>query len=281
MHLPAIQPFSESQTMCFALPHLLAALCLAPGQAPSTNPRDIAFTADFDGSTQRYVVMEPVGLQPSTPVSILIALHGHGSDRWQFIRDPRAECKAARDCAAKHRMVFVSPDYRAKTSWMGPAAEADMVQILRELRKKYNVRNILISGGSMGGTGALTFAALHPEWIDGVVSLNGTANLVEYDQFQEAIAASFGGSKTAKPEEYRKRSAEMNAGQLTMPIACTTGGRDKLVPPDSVARLVTQLQKQNRPAHLIHRPEGGHDTNYADATEALEWVLARVATQHR
>jgi predicted esterase len=71
----------------------------------------------------------------------------------------------------------------------------------------------------------------------------------------------------------------MNAGQLTMPIACTTGGRDKLVPPDSVARLVTQLQKQNRPAHLIHRPEGGHDTNYADATEAFEWVLARSARQ--
>jgi hypothetical protein len=25
-------------------------------------------------------------------------------------------------------MIFVSPDYRAKTSWMGPKAEADMVQ---------------------------------------------------------------------------------------------------------------------------------------------------------
>ena len=265
--------------MCFALPHLLAALCLAPGQAQSPTPRDIALTADFDGSTQRYVILEPQGLQPSAPISILIALHGHGSDRWQFIRDPRDECKAARDCAAKHRMVFVSPDYRARTSWMGPAAEADMVQILLDLRKQYSVRKILLSGGSMGGTGALTFAALHPELIDGVVSLNGTANLVEYDQFQEAIAASYGGSKTAKLEEYRKRSAELNAGQLTMPIACTTGDRDKLVPPDSVARLVARLQKENRPAHLIHRPDGGHDTNYADATEAFEWVLGRLAPQ--
>lgn len=265
--------------MCCALTQLLAVLCLAPGQGAFSTPRDIAFTADFDGSTQRYVVLEPQGLQPSAPVSILLALHGHGADRWQFIRDPRDECKAARDCAAKHRMVFVSPDYRAKTSWMGPTAEADMVQILRDLRKQYSVQKILLSGGSMGGTGALTFAALHPQRIDGVVSLNGTANLVEYDQFQEAIAASFGGSKTAKPEEYRRRSAELNAGQFTMPIACTTGGRDKLVPPDSVARLVAQLQKQNRPAHLIHRPEGGHDTNYADATEAFEWVLARLAPQ--
>ncbi|MFM8930782.1 MAG: alpha/beta fold hydrolase, partial [Gemmataceae bacterium] len=71
----------------------------------------------------------------------------------------------------------------ARTSWMGPAAEADIVQILRDLRKQYSVQKILLSGGSMGGTGALTFAALHPDLIDGVVSLNGTANLVEYDQF--------------------------------------------------------------------------------------------------
>ena len=256
---------------------LLITLGLATGQTAPTTPHDIVFTADFDASPQRYVALEPEGFQPSAPVSILIALHGHGSDRWQFIRDPRDECKAARDCAVKHHMVFVSPDYRAKTSWMGPAAEADMVQILRDLRKKYSVQKIILSGGSMGGTGALTFAALHPELIDGVVSLNGTANLVDYDQFQEAIATSFGGTKSVKPEEYRKRSAELNASQLTMPIACTTGGLDKLVPPESVVRLVAQLQKQNRPTHLIHRPQGGHDTTYADATEAFEWVVSRLA----
>lgn len=32
--------------------------------------------------------------------------------------------------------------------------------------------------------------------------LNGTANLFEYDQFQEAITASFGGSKKERLDEY-------------------------------------------------------------------------------
>ena len=36
---------------------------------------------------------------------------------------------------------------------------------------------------------SLTFAALHPDLIDGVASLNGTANHLEYEQFQDAIAA--------------------------------------------------------------------------------------------
>jgi lysophospholipase L1-like esterase/predicted esterase len=173
-------------------------------------------------------------------------------------------------------MIYVSPDYRAKTSWMGPAAEADMLQILEELRSQYRVNKVVITGGSMGGTAALTFAALHPDKVDGVVSMNGTANLVEYALFQDAIAASFGGSKQDKPDEYRKRSAELNADKLTMPMAMTTGGQDKLVPPDSVLRLAEALKKQNRPVLSIHKPNGGHDTKYAEATEAFEFVLAQV-----
>lgn len=245
--------------------------------AHAAEPKDVAFRAKLDGSEQRYVISVPDGLDAKARVLVLIALHGHGSDRWQFVRDKRDECRAARDTAAKRRMIYVSPDYRAKTSWMGPAAEADLVQIIEEIKQQFQVGKIVISGGSMGGTAALTFAALHPDLIDGVVSMNGTANLVEYTQFQDAIAASFGGSKHAKPEEYRKRSAELNADRLTMPVALTTGGKDTLVPPESVLRLTQRLQKQNRTIRSIHRPEGGHTTNYADATEAFEFVLSRVA----
>jgi dipeptidyl aminopeptidase/acylaminoacyl peptidase len=158
---------------------------------------------------------------------------------------------------------------------MGPAAEADVVQIIEEIKAKYRVSKVIVSGGSMGGTAALTFAALHPDLIDGVVSMNGTANLVEYDQFQAAIAASFGGSKTEKPDEYKKRSAELHLDRLTMPIACTTGGKDRAVPPDSVLRLAEGLSAKERKVKLIHR-HGGHSTNYADATEAFEFVIAEL-----
>lgn len=241
-----------------------------------SEPRDLVFTAKVDGSSQRYVLFEPDGWDGKSPISVLIALHGHGSDRWQFVKDARDECRSARDAAARHGMLYISPDYRAKTSWMGQAAESDLVQIIEELKKKYRVSKVVLCGGSMGGTGALTFAALHPDLVDGVVSMNGTANLVEYRMFLDAIAASYGGSKSEKPEEYRKRSAELHADRLTMPIALTTGGEDKLVPPDSVLRLAEVLKKQNRKVKLIHRPEGGHETNYQDATLAFDFVLGQV-----
>lgn len=255
---------------------LATTFLLAATRSDAAAPIDVTFQSKLDKTEQCYVLISPENFNHQAPVSILIALHGHGSDRWQFVKDQRDECRAARDAAARHHLLYVSPDYRAKTSWMGPAAEADLIQIIADLKRQYRVEKIILSGGSMGGTASLTFAALHPNLIDGVVSLNGTANLVEYAQFQDAIATSFGGSKQQKPDEYRKRSAELHAEKLTMPIAFTTGGKDTLVPPDSVLRLHQTLLKQNRTVHLIHRPNGGHNTDLADATNAFDFVLNKV-----
>lgn len=261
---------------------LMLANVLVAGSAAHAQPAvwqepiDRTFRAEFDDSEQRYVLLKPTPLPETTPRRLLIALHGHGSDRWQFVRDGRGECRAARDAALKHGFLFVAPDYRATTSWMGPAATADVAQLLRDLRKEYRIDQVVIAGGSMGGTAAVAFTAMHPELIDGVVSLNGTANMLEYDQFSAAIAASFGGTKTEKRDVYRGRSGEFFPDHFRMPTAFTTGGQDKLVPPDSTLRLVKTLQAQHRPVLSIHRPDGGHDTNYDDSLAAFEYVLERV-----
>jgi pimeloyl-ACP methyl ester carboxylesterase len=238
---------------------------------------DVVFTATCDGSEQRYVLVRPTDERSDKPRDVLIALHGHGSDRWQFVRDPRDECRAAREVAARRGMLYVSPDYRARTSWMGPKAEADVMQIIADLRRQHRVGRVFICGGSMGGTAALTFAALHPELIAGVASMNGTANLIEYRNFQDAISESFGGSKTTIPAEYKKRSAEYWPERFTMPVAMTIGGRDEAVPPESVRRLAGVLKQLDRKVLLIDRPEGGHSTNREDATAILEFVIESAA----
>ena len=236
-------------------------------------PNEVVFKAKADGTEQRYVEILPPGFDATQTHHLMIALHGHGSDRWQFIRDNRGECKGARDVATRQGMIFVSPDYRAKTSWMGPKAEADMVQMIGELRERHKVGKIFLMGGSMGGTAALTFTALHPDLIAGVCSLNGTANLLEYEKFQHAIHASFGGTKKQIPEEYKKRSAEFWPEKFTMPVACTTGGKDEVVPPQSVLRLLEQLKKHGRKVLSLHRENGGHSTGYEDTCAALEFII--------
>ena len=261
----------RSRTILAAALVLLLAPLLAPTRA--AEPVDLAFTADCDGSTERVVELLPPDFDTAAPHDLLIALHGHGADRWQFIREARDECRGTREAAARHGAILLCPDYRAPTSWMGPKAEADLVQIIAAAKERHRIGRVFVSGGSMGGTGALTFAALHPDLVDGVCSLNGTANLVDYGRFLEAIAASYGGTKEEVPEEYRKRSAEFHAEALVMPVALTTGGRDDIVPPESVLRLHETLATLRRPVLLLHRPERGHDTDLADTAAALDFLF--------
>lgn len=243
-------------------------------------PQDILFKSNLDGTEQRYVELLPPGFDASEPHDVVIALHGHGSDRWQFINQTRGECRGVRDVSAKYGLIMVSPDYRARTSWMSPAAEADVVQIIAELKQRHRVGRVFLAGGSMGGTAALTFTVLHPELVAGVCSLNGTANLVEYENFQDARTASFGGSKTEKPDEYRKRSAEFFPDKFTMPVAFTTGGKDESVPPQSVLRLAEKLKQTGRKVMSLHREHGGHSTSYEDTMTAMNFILREADATH-
>lgn len=258
-------------------PFALALLALIVGTSVADElrpPDDQEFQAEVDGSSQRYVEMLPQSFDPQEPCDLLIALHGHGSDRWQYVKDDRGECKGVRDVAARHGMIFVSPDYRAKTSWMGPAAESDMVQLIAVLRDKYKIGKVYLAGASMGGTSALIFAALHSDLLDGVLSENGTANMVEYSNFQDAISASYGGTKQDKPDEYKRRSPELTPEKFTMPLALTVGGQDTLVPPDSVRRLARRLEQLGKKdLLLIDDVNGGHQTGYDDTVAGMEFVI--------
>ena len=153
-------------------------------------------------------------------------------------------------------------------------AEADVLQIIKDLRKQFNVAKVFLVGGSMGGTGALTFAALHPGELAGVCAINPHANLLEYQGFQDAIVASFGGSKTQIPEEYKKRSAEYWPERFTMPVSIVVGGKDTIVPPESAMRLASILNLLGRKILLIDRLEMDHSATYEDTTAALEFVVS-------
>jgi predicted esterase len=252
-------------------------VCVA-GLGPSV---DTAFTADADGTTQRYILRLPSAFVPSEHHDLLIALHGHGADRWQFATDTRDECTAVRDFAGSREMILVCPDYRATTSWMGPLAEQDVVQIIEDFKKNYLINRVFICGASMGGSSALTFTVCHPAMIDGVMAMNPTANHLEYNNFQDAISESFGGTKKDIPGEYKKRSAEYWPEKIVVPVGMTTGGLDSLVPPDSALRLADVLNKIGRKVKSIHRETTGHSTNYADAIYIFTFVADNSVRQNR
>ncbi len=238
--------------------------------------KSIQFKA-FDGSLERYLEYAPPTFDESKTTTLFIILHGHGSDCEQGFSGKNAEFRAFNDVAETHNAIVVSPDYRAKTSWMGPAAEKDLVQIIEEQKAKRRIDRVVLSGGSMGASSTFSFIALHPELIDGAIACNGTANHIEYENFQDAISTSFGGSKSEVPQEYKNRSGEYFPERfLGIKIAVTLGGQDTVVPPDSARRLASAIQKLGGEVLVIDRPEIGHWTNYDDSFEAASYVFDKL-----
>jgi len=239
------------------------------------NVEDVSFKAKCDGTVQKYVRLLAKDFDESKAHDLVIGLHGHGSDRWQFADQTKLTGLAIRNTAIKYNLIMVCPDYRAKTSWMGPKAEADMLQIIEEVKKQYKIDKVFVSGGSMGGSSALTFTAMHPELIAGVVSINGTANHLEYSNFQDAISQSFGGTKEHIPLEYKKRSAEYWPESFTMPVGIAASGKDTLVPPQSVLRLADVLEKMGKDVKLIYSPEKGHSTGHVITEKLFDYVIPK------
>ena len=51
-------------------------------------PVDVTFTA-ADGTPQQYVLMLPADFDAAREHPLLLAFHGHGADRRQFVKDTR------------------------------------------------------------------------------------------------------------------------------------------------------------------------------------------------
>ncbi len=260
---------------CLACLFVVTALPAASGAEADGRftTRDVAFKAACDGTEQRYILMLPNDFEPKNVHHVLIALHGHGSDRWQFSAGSSPTGKAARDVAIERNLILILPDYRAKTSWMGPKAEADVCQIIGEVKAEFRVNKVFLCGGSMGGSSTLTFTAIHPKLIDGVAAINGTANHLEYARFQDAIGASFGGSKREIVEEYIKRSAEYWPERFTMPVGITASGKDAIVPPESVMRFAGILEKLEGRVLAVYREDMAHTSQPEDICQVLDFVI--------
>lgn len=262
-------PAFAASVLLFALS---AGLSLAQTQTLGP-PTEVQFKARIDGTVQLYLEMLPAGFEGSQPHSLLIALHGGGSDRWQYAKDARDECRGARDVAAKYGMVYICPDLRGKDADMGPKAEADLLQIIREVRRKDKIDNIFLVGASLGACNVLAFTALHPELVSGVSAQNAHANY--FEDHDDTVRQSLGGLPKDIPLEYKKRSAEYWPERFTMPVAITVGGKDPVVPPQSARRFIGVLKAIGAKALLIDRPDSSHLTNYDDTVAALEFVIGQ------
>ncbi|MHB9023994.1 MAG: alpha/beta hydrolase family protein [Armatimonadota bacterium] len=198
----------------------------------------------------------------------VVHLHGHGSTGDQiFTRQDIRELWLSRYRASGFGVL--SPNLRGN-AWMCPAAVEDLRRLLAWMRETYGAREFYLLSGSMGGTGNLIYAALHPEDVAAVMALCPATDIGSYavwlrehpggiaDEILAAIVAAYGGTPEEQAARYADHSSVRQADRLTMPLLLSHGDADNLIPIEQSRRLATALGAVPNLTY-VEIPGGGHD----------------------
>ena len=214
----------------------------------------------------------------------VVGLHGHGSRGDQlFVRSD------IRDAwLAGYRglgLGVLSPNLRGN-AWMSPNAASDLRALLDGVRQNFGAEVFYFSSGSMGATGNLIYAAIHPEDVAAVAALSGATDLASYhdwclrnpggvrDEVRRAIAQAYGGSPEKVPAAYAAHSALGHAQRLSMPVLLAHGAKDDLIPVEQ-SRLLAAALRGKKDFTYVEIPDGNHDGAILRAG-MVEWLSERI-----
>ncbi len=215
----------------------------------------------------------------------LVMLHGHGAKGDQIFTRP--DIRPWQQTISKHGMAILSPNLRGN-AWMGPAATQDLHALLAHVRRDYGAETFIFASASMGGTGSLLYAVLHPEDVAAVVALCPATDMAAYhawathrstpilQEIATAIQQSYGGTPNDVPEVYAARSALAHCETLTMPLTMAHGDSDATIPIKQSRQLVERLHLRGIDVSYKEILGGGHDAPLLEFETALNDVVKRL-----
>lgn len=235
----------------------------ARGSAYPAGTMRIAFTSAFDGA-EDWALFLPGDAKKNT----IVYLHGSFSSADQiFTRKDVRKFWLTRILEGRHPLLSVN---MRGTSYMSPAATADLTELLDHCRDKLGCGRFVLLGGSGGASSAMAYAVLHPEKVHGVVAMGmcdilarlefaRKSNQPVLQKLAKTVFAAYGGTPEERPDLYRARSVLAHADRLTMPIILTMGENDALIPVVETRKIAAAMKgKKNFTYHEV--PKGNHDS---------------------
>lgn len=223
----------------------------------------ITYASAFDGIRDWALF-----LPGDTRKNAVVYLHGSFASADQiFTRKDIHDFWLSRIMQGGHPLLSVN---LRGTSYMSPAASADMTDLLDYARTELGCANFVLLGGSGGASSAMAYAVLHPENIRGVIAMGmcdilarldfarRSANPVLHD-LSKCVFSAYGGTPEEKPLIYQARSVLAHIGRLTMSVVLTMGEKDDLIPVAETRKIAAAMR--NNPNFGYREIAGGdHDS---------------------
>ncbi|HYV06491.1 MAG TPA: prolyl oligopeptidase family serine peptidase, partial [Blastocatellia bacterium] len=132
-----------------------------------------AYLSKADNTLQPYQIFVPSGYDKAKPVPLVIALHGMGGDENSYLSYYGQG--AFKVEAEKRGYIVACPKGRKPASMYIGDAERDVMDVLVEVRRAYNIDpdRIYLTGHSMGGFGTWSIAMNHPDVFAALAPISG------------------------------------------------------------------------------------------------------------
>ena len=134
-----------------------------------------AYRSAVDQTLQPYRLFIPEAYSSAKPSGLVIALHGMGGDENAMFDGYGGAMKPE---AERVGLVVACPKGRDSASMYRDSAERDVLDVLGEVRRDYNIDpgRIYLMGHSMGGYGTWSIAMSHPDVFAALGPISGGGN---------------------------------------------------------------------------------------------------------
>ncbi|PYT05097.1 MAG: hypothetical protein DMF60_13150 [Acidobacteria bacterium] len=135
-----------------------------------------AYRSKVDNTLQPYQMYVPTSYDKSKRAPLVIALHGMGGDENSyFLAYGQGAFKVE---AEKRGYIVACPKGRKPASMYMGDAEKDVMDVIAEVRRDYNIDpdRIYLTGHSMGGFGTWSVAMSHPDVFAAIAPVSGGSN---------------------------------------------------------------------------------------------------------
>lgn len=227
---------------------------------PLAPPQKGQFVSSVDQTTQTYLLDLPEGVA----AGLLVYLHGATNHQEQGMTEGiyHDSFGFLRRWVRAHSWAYLCPEYRGD-SWMNAAAEGDLDWLIEDVCRRAGTHEVLLMGGSMGGTAALIYACRHPRQLAGVLALCPATDMVDRHKLaplRAGIEAAYGGDPQTRPVVYQERSSIHHAAALaSLPVFIAHGQADQTIPVRHSRDMTAELERLGGSVRYVEIPGGDHD----------------------